>query len=133
MNIRIFRKGFGLKCRVAVQAANPPSRSNNLPRYGDAELYTKLLLLCGHGYPQWIPEPDILPEREHGICIGDVGIIDPRRSFDFLFNICNTSASGLPEGTPSSPHPSQRLVCSQICGRGITSFGVSQWNAEILI
>lgn len=75
--------------------------------YTDADLYTALLLPCGHGYPQCIPMPDVLPSghEEHGVSIGDVGIVDPCRSFDFLFNICEASESpinhpyGLPLGT----------------------------------
>lgn len=51
----------------------------------ESEVYTRLLLLKGHGCPIWCPEPaDNLP----GVKIGHVGRIVPDGGFDPLFNIC---------------------------------------------
>lgn len=91
--------------RLDTQAENFPHV--DLLEYADADLYVALLLRFGHGYPQWIPRPDVLVSghEEHGVSIGDVGIVTPDQSFDFLFNICNDSDStinqphGLPSGT----------------------------------
>lgn len=70
----------------------------------EAVLYTELLL-SDHGLPQWIPEPDASPGgHEDGIRIGDVGIIDPHRAFDSLFNICDSSTSGT-DGLPQCTLP----------------------------
>jgi hypothetical protein len=57
----------------------------------ESEVYTRLLLLKGHGCPIWCPEPaDNLPlaYRESGVKIGHVGSIAPDGGFDPLFNIC---------------------------------------------
>jgi hypothetical protein len=50
----------------------------------------------------WIPEPSItLPHanRDTGVCIGDVGLFQPKGSFDFPFNVCHNDGSmnGLPD------------------------------------
>ncbi|KAJ7038438.1 hypothetical protein C8F04DRAFT_1089199 [Mycena alexandri] len=58
----------------------------------DGQLYTKLLLCKGLGYPLWYPPPiDSLPYayRQEGVQIGDVGYITPRGAFSFIFNICH--------------------------------------------
>jgi len=71
---------------------------NDILGYTDANLYTALLSTHGNGCPQWIPEPVFdSGYEEHGVKIGDVGIVDPGQPFDFLFNIRDTS--GLPAGT----------------------------------
>jgi len=53
--------------------------------------YAQLLLTKKLGFPLWYPELSTnLPRAylQKGISIGDVGIITPDGSFDFLFNIC---------------------------------------------
>ena len=57
----------------------------------DSVVYARILLVKGHGYPLWIPEPfSNLPRayRSKGVRIGDLGIITTDGGFDFLFNIC---------------------------------------------
>ncbi|KAJ7033194.1 G-protein alpha subunit-domain-containing protein [Mycena alexandri] len=57
----------------------------------DSQLYSRLLLSKGAGYPLWLPEPyDDLPSayKEIGAAIGDVGVITSDGAFDFVFNIC---------------------------------------------
>lgn len=57
-----------------------------------SEVYTRLLLLRGHGCPVWCPEPDenlSLAFRGGGVRIGHVGSIDPDGGFDPLFDICS--------------------------------------------
>jgi hypothetical protein len=56
-------------------------------------VYTKELLTTGNGYPLYIPEPNAsLPEayQRRGIHEGDVGILNPDGSWDFLFNVCKS-------------------------------------------
>ncbi|KAJ7096078.1 hypothetical protein C8R44DRAFT_378915 [Mycena epipterygia] len=60
----------------------------------DGDLYSRLLLTKGHGYPLSHPQPfDDLPDeiRMKGTKIGDVGILTPDGSFDVFFNICRES------------------------------------------
>jgi hypothetical protein len=58
------------------------------------ETYTRGLFPKGHGYPLWDPEPDdnlwthLREYWDKGVSIGDVGIITPHGTFDYLFNIC---------------------------------------------
>ncbi|KAJ7094099.1 hypothetical protein C8R44DRAFT_645531 [Mycena epipterygia] len=56
----------------------------------DRQSYTKLLASKGLGYPLWHPQPiDSLPSdyKKEGVRIGDVGYINDRGAFSFLFNI----------------------------------------------
>jgi hypothetical protein len=66
-----------------------------------SDVYARILLTKGIGYPLWIPEPsDYSPEYEReGVSIGDVGVITFDGRFDFLFNVY------LP-----SNHPNNELV-----------------------
>lgn len=72
----------------------------------DSQLYSRLLLSKGAGYPLWLPEPyDDLPAeyKETGVAIGDVGTITSDGAFDFVFNICvprddPINSVGVPEG-----------------------------------
>ncbi|KAJ7096075.1 hypothetical protein C8R44DRAFT_813124 [Mycena epipterygia] len=60
----------------------------------DGDLYSRLLLPKGHGYPLSHPQPfDDLPaeSRTKGTEIGDVGVLTPNGSFDVFFNICRES------------------------------------------
>ena len=66
-----------------------------------SEVYRRLLLPKGNGFPLWTPEPnERLPDeqREKGITVGDVGIIKTDGSFDFLFNICVPSSDPVNRG-----------------------------------
>lgn len=65
------------------------------------DLYSRLLLATGHGYPLSHPQPfDDFPRRE-GIEIGDVGVVTSDASFDVFFNIRRrddpVNRFGLPE------------------------------------
>jgi hypothetical protein len=56
---------------------------------GGSEAY-RILLLEKLGYPLWYPDLDEnLPAtyREHGVRVGDVGIITEGGQFDFIFNV----------------------------------------------
>ncbi|KAJ7135525.1 hypothetical protein C8R46DRAFT_1201427 [Mycena filopes] len=58
----------------------------------DIDLYVKLMLGRGLGYPMWCPGPNLderLPEpyRRNGTSIGDVGLITSNGVFDSMFNI----------------------------------------------
>jgi hypothetical protein len=55
------------------------------------EVYVRRLLTQGHGYPVYGPKPDDnlpLEYRDRGTSIGDLVIITPDGTIDFLFNIC---------------------------------------------
>ncbi|KAF8196277.1 hypothetical protein K438DRAFT_2016830 [Mycena galopus ATCC 62051] len=72
----------------------------------DSQLYSRLLLPTGHGYPLFHPQPfDDLPleSRQVGTEIGDVGVVTSDGSFDPIFNICRAADDplnrfGVPEG-----------------------------------
>jgi hypothetical protein len=69
-------------------SSSVPSPSATPP---DNEVYVRLLLPKGHGFPVWNPTLDRnlpIEYRQEGISAGDVGIINPDGSWDFLFNIC---------------------------------------------
>ena len=64
---------------VSVQSSN-----------GNAEAYSRSLLLSGNGFPVWYPGGDLGKSIEYlqkGLSIGDVGILDREGIFDFWFNI----------------------------------------------
>jgi hypothetical protein len=64
---------------VSVQSSN-----------GNAEAYSRSLLLSGNGFPVWYPGGDLGKSVEYlqkGLSIGDVGILDREGIFDFWFNI----------------------------------------------
>ncbi|KAF9473869.1 hypothetical protein BDN70DRAFT_816630 [Pholiota conissans] len=57
---------------------------------GQAESYTRSLMMTGHGFPLWYPGGDLGKPIEYlrrGIGIGDVGVLDRDGLFDFCFNI----------------------------------------------
>ncbi|KAJ7818929.1 hypothetical protein B0H13DRAFT_1921978 [Mycena leptocephala] len=72
----------------------------------DSQLYSRLLLPKGHGYPLFHPQPfDDLPfeSRRVGTDIGDVGVVTSDGSFDVIFNICRppddpVNRFGVPQG-----------------------------------
>jgi hypothetical protein len=56
------------------------------------QTYAQLLLTKKLGYPLWYPDLSINLRDAYmaqGVSIGDVGMITPDGSFDFLFNICS--------------------------------------------
>ncbi|KAF6750827.1 hypothetical protein DFP72DRAFT_909439 [Ephemerocybe angulata] len=69
-------------------------------------IYERQLLQKKHGFPLWIPHPNMrLPKSytDKGVSVGDVGIVTPYGSFDYLFNVClhaehPNNAGPLPEG-----------------------------------
>lgn len=69
-------------------------------------IYERHFLQRKHGFPLWIPHPNIrLPKSyvDKGVSVGDVGIITQYGAFDYLFNIClpaehPSNAGPLPEG-----------------------------------
>ncbi|KAJ7469872.1 hypothetical protein B0H11DRAFT_1392313 [Mycena galericulata] len=73
----------------------------------DSQLYSRLLLPKGHGYPLFHPQPydDLWEIRKTGTEIGDVGVVKDG-CFDVIFNICCAADHqinrrfdrGLPEG-----------------------------------
>uniref|UniRef100_A0A0W0FFL9 Uncharacterized protein n=1 Tax=Moniliophthora roreri TaxID=221103 RepID=A0A0W0FFL9_MONRR len=68
--------------------------------------YSLLLLLKGEGYPLWFPEPRPGVPSAYcatGVRIGDVGIVQSNKRFDYLFNICHRADDpinkyGVPDG-----------------------------------
>jgi hypothetical protein len=56
-----------------------------------SDVYSRILLAKGIGYPLWIPEPPPQYEKE-GVSIGDVGLITFDGRFDILFNVFSSSA-----------------------------------------
>ncbi|TFK40123.1 hypothetical protein BDQ12DRAFT_734142 [Crucibulum laeve] len=83
-------------------------------------IYVDKMLPLKHGYPLWLPDPDLnLPfeYRRLGIRIGDLGIITADGGFDFLFNIWLSSSHpinppNLPENFNSSTSPEPK-TCRQ--------------------
>jgi hypothetical protein len=69
-------------------------------------VYTRQLTSKDHGYPLWIPEPNENLPVEYklkGTSIGDLGVINSRGGFDFLFNITRpaddpVNINGVPQG-----------------------------------
>ncbi|KAF8997771.1 hypothetical protein BDQ17DRAFT_845509 [Cyathus striatus] len=58
------------------------------------EVYVEKMVLLQLGYPLWSPQPDLgvcEKHRRRGVSPGDIGIITPEGSFDFLFNILHTA------------------------------------------
>ncbi|KAJ7721272.1 hypothetical protein B0H16DRAFT_1791586 [Mycena metata] len=87
----------------------------------DRELYSRLLLATGNGYPLSYPQPsdDLPPEcQARGLEIGDVGALSSDGSFNVFFNICRphddpANRFGVPVGFEridlgSNPYVSQK-------------------------
>ncbi|KIM72179.1 hypothetical protein PILCRDRAFT_804222 [Piloderma croceum F 1598] len=117
-----------------------------------SDVYARQLLVKHYGYPLFVPEPDDgLPVeyRNKGTSIGDVGIITPDGSFDFLFNICvpandPVNCYGVPDGFEhvlldpgkisllNNIHPPGSDVSSASVKRANISLEYSQQENEIL-
>ncbi|KAE9388461.1 hypothetical protein BT96DRAFT_836207 [Gymnopus androsaceus JB14] len=70
------------------------------------EVYSRLLLPQGRGYPLWKPRSDSsnLPKeyKRDGVHIGDVGFLNIFGGFEFLFNVCHPANHPLnARGVPS--------------------------------
>ncbi|KAI6013009.1 hypothetical protein EDC04DRAFT_724719 [Pisolithus marmoratus] len=93
------------------------------------DLYAKHLPCAKYGYPLRMPEPmSTLPEdyQEHGLQIGDVGIVDTSGQFDVLFNICKGSNNALhvPRGVPENFQPVQPVKDADVrCSDNAISAG----------
>lgn len=62
----------------------------------------------GHGFPLWVPSPNLnlhLTYRRHGVSIGDVGILTPFGAFDFLFNIFKPADDPINAAAPPGFQP----------------------------
>ncbi|KAJ3765173.1 hypothetical protein FB446DRAFT_655606, partial [Lentinula raphanica] len=65
----------------------------------ESEIYARMLLRRGKGYPLWEPKSQNarLPEiyKEKGVHIGDIGILTESGGFDYLFNVCHEATHPL--------------------------------------
>ncbi|KAK0186355.1 hypothetical protein F5146DRAFT_935682, partial [Armillaria mellea] len=61
-----------------------------MPSQRAPNIYVRMLMPKGHGYPLWIPNPsDDLPDeyKRVGMQIGDLGYLDAGGGFVYLFNV----------------------------------------------
>ena len=81
---------------------SPPNQEENLVEEEPSNaIYERHMYLKKHGFPLWIPQPNMRLSRSYrrqGVSIGDVGIFTSDGGFDFLFNVC------LPAGHPNNPN-----------------------------
>jgi hypothetical protein len=107
-----------------------------------SDVYARQLLAKHYGYPLFVPEPDDgLPVsyRNKGASIGDVGIITPDGSFDFLFNICvpandPVNCYGVPDGferVPIDPGEISLLNNMHPPGSDVSSASVKRANISL--
>lgn len=98
------------------------------------DVYSKHLLRSGYGYPLRTPEPmSTLPPKyqDHGLQIGDVGIVDDDGQFDVLFNICRREDNPIQShGVPKNFQPvlpdAIKTVESAISAGPIRSLGIRE-------
>ncbi|KAJ7840338.1 hypothetical protein B0H13DRAFT_1649748 [Mycena leptocephala] len=89
----------------------------------DSELYSRVLLSKGYGYPLFRPAPcDDLPElsRKTGTQIGDIGVVTDDGSFDPIFNILCASNDrvnrfGVPPGFEQVVLPDDDILVQVPC------------------
>ena len=79
----------------AGQTVGARSPSDNSTPFTASEVYAQLLLGQKRGYPLWNPKVEgsnNLPSeyKQHGIHIGDVGILNENGGFNPLFNTCHS-------------------------------------------
>ncbi|KAK0476272.1 hypothetical protein EDD18DRAFT_1089252 [Armillaria luteobubalina] len=71
-------------------------------------IYASLILLKGHGYPLWVPEPR--SNRPNRIQIGDLGILNDNGGFTYLFNVCKGASDSVNEnGVPPGFEPIKNI------------------------
>jgi hypothetical protein len=92
----------GQRADLEQSPDSPPNGEENLVRGKPSKaIYKRHMYLKGHGFPLWIPQPNMRLShsyRRQGVSIGDVGIFTSNGGFDFLFNVC------LPAGHPNNPN-----------------------------
>ncbi|KAJ7506663.1 hypothetical protein B0H11DRAFT_239064, partial [Mycena galericulata] len=92
---------------------SPEHRRKSFPlECSDVELYVRLMLPQGLGYPMWCPGPNLDPHvplqyRRLGTSIGDVGMITQDGIFDFVFNVLLPTHDPINNRAPQgfSPYP----------------------------
>jgi hypothetical protein len=96
----------------------PDEEENLVEEDPSNAIYERHMYLKKHGFPLWIPQPNMRLSRSYrrqGVSIGDVGIFTSDGGFDFLFNVC------LPAGHPNNPNELPEgfsclvLVPSDVC------------------
>ena len=99
------------------------------------DMYAKHLPYAPYGYPLRMPEPmGTLPPnyQDHGLEIGDVGIVGRDGQFDVLFNICGHSdnylhhSHGVPENFQPVPQGLVRFSENAIAPGFIHSQGITR-------
>ena len=92
----------GQSADLQQSADSPPDEEENLVEEEPSNvIYERHMCLKKHGFPLWIPQPNMRLSRSYrrqGVSIGDVGIFTSDGGFDFLFNVC------LPAGHPNNPN-----------------------------
>ncbi|KAJ7753330.1 hypothetical protein DFH07DRAFT_511384 [Mycena maculata] len=107
-----------------------------------SDLYSRLLLPTGNGYPLFHPQPfDDLPEpaRRTGTAIGDVGIVTPNGSFDPIFNILRAGDDaanrfGVPLGFERlilRPNSTQEQIQEHLPGAHISNSTINKRRLDI--
>ncbi|KIJ96269.1 hypothetical protein K443DRAFT_107530 [Laccaria amethystina LaAM-08-1] len=79
----------------------PSEEENLIEEEPSNAIYERHMYLKKHGFPLWIPQPNMGLSRSYqqqGVSIGDVGIFTSDGGFDFLFNVC------LPARHPNNPN-----------------------------
>ncbi|KIJ96263.1 hypothetical protein K443DRAFT_635714 [Laccaria amethystina LaAM-08-1] len=79
----------------------PDEEDNLFEEEPSNAIYERHMYLKKHGFPLWIPQPNMRLSRSYrrqGVSIGDVGIFTSDGGFDFLFKVC------LPAGHPNNPN-----------------------------
>ncbi|KAJ7181570.1 hypothetical protein C8R43DRAFT_870053, partial [Mycena crocata] len=92
------------------------------------DLYVRLMLGNGPGYPMWQPGPNLdgrlhRKYRQRGISIGDVGCINSRGTFDFFFNILLAGNDPINGGGSYTPQKFLPLPSSWSEEAGTEGFG----------
>ncbi|KAF9011206.1 hypothetical protein BDQ17DRAFT_871896 [Cyathus striatus] len=104
----------------------------------DCEIYVKKMFPLRHGYPIWLPQPDLnlpIEYRRKGVSIGDVGYITPSGAFEFLFNIWTlprNAADGVMDGfhSDSPPELETSLRASHAPRDMISSISDIEWEVD---
>ena len=84
-----------------TEQSPPTEEGDPVEKESSNSIYKRHMYLEAHGFPLWIPQPNMRLSRSYrrqGVSIGDVGIFTSDGGFDFLFNVC------LPAGHPNNPN-----------------------------